>query len=308
MIDLRSLRHALAVAEHGGFGRAARALGLSQPALSRSVQALEARIGTRIFDRAHGGVAPTDVGRVVLDRARSLLRAADEVERDLGQMRGLEVGEIAVAAGPYSAELVLAPALATMAREHPNVGVRLTLDSWEGAVRRLRDRQVDFAVAETSQLSDDPDLAVEPLREHRGGWLVRRRHPLTRKRRVTAADVLAYPLVSTTRIPPRVLEPLLARSGTPARAVPSRAVPTIACEAISIVKQVVRGSDAVGMMVPAMVTGEVERGELELLVAGEPWLRTRAGIITLRDRTLSPAAAALRRYVLDADATLPSEP
>jgi DNA-binding transcriptional LysR family regulator len=70
-MELRRLRHFLAVAEHGNFGRAAATSHITQPALSRSIQALEAEVGAVLFDRRPSGVELTDMGRLVL-RARTL--------------------------------------------------------------------------------------------------------------------------------------------------------------------------------------------------------------------------------------------
>ena len=61
--DLRSLGHAQALAEHASFARAAKVLHITQPALSRSIQELERRVGVRLFDRARRGVEPTEAGR-----------------------------------------------------------------------------------------------------------------------------------------------------------------------------------------------------------------------------------------------------
>ena len=72
-IELRHLRHALALAEHGNFARAAEALHLSQPALTRSLQALEAQVGEQLFDRSHREVTPTTMGELLLQHARQLL-------------------------------------------------------------------------------------------------------------------------------------------------------------------------------------------------------------------------------------------
>jgi LysR family transcriptional regulator, cyn operon transcriptional activator len=68
-LELRQMRHLLALAEHGSFARAASALRLSQPALSRSVQTIEEQVGTRLFQRWASGVVPTDVGRLLIQRA-----------------------------------------------------------------------------------------------------------------------------------------------------------------------------------------------------------------------------------------------
>jgi DNA-binding transcriptional LysR family regulator len=83
MIDLRHLRHALALAEHGNFARAADACHITQPALTRSIQSLEAALGVTLFDRRRGGVEPTAFGRLVLDHAAGLDMGSRELEREL---------------------------------------------------------------------------------------------------------------------------------------------------------------------------------------------------------------------------------
>jgi LysR family cyn operon transcriptional activator len=76
-IDLRHMRHALALSEHRNFGRAAERLGISQPTLSRSIQVLEAQIGAPLFDRLPRDVVPTEVGRVFLERATPIVIQSD---------------------------------------------------------------------------------------------------------------------------------------------------------------------------------------------------------------------------------------
>lgn len=78
-IDLRQMRHVLALAEHGSFARAAAALRLSQPAQSRSIQSIEQQIGTEIYLRAPTGVTPTDAGRLLIQRARPVLQLAKDL-------------------------------------------------------------------------------------------------------------------------------------------------------------------------------------------------------------------------------------
>ena len=71
-MELRQLRHLIAVVEHGSFSRAAEAVHLTQPALSRSIQALEAEVGAAVLERNRGAIEPTDVGRLLLTHARQL--------------------------------------------------------------------------------------------------------------------------------------------------------------------------------------------------------------------------------------------
>src|SRR5512137_2516263 len=100
-LDLHLVRHALVLAKHGNFRRAARALHVSQPTLSRNIAALERSLGVRLFDRSSSGVEPTPFGRLVLERGRGLLAGESDLLREISLQAGLEIGSLAVAAGPY---------------------------------------------------------------------------------------------------------------------------------------------------------------------------------------------------------------
>ena len=92
-MELRQLRHLMAVVEHGSFSRAAEAVHLTQPALSRSIQALEAGVGAPVLERNRGAIQPTDVGQLLLTHARLLDTVTRDLERDIALTQGLELGE-----------------------------------------------------------------------------------------------------------------------------------------------------------------------------------------------------------------------
>lgn len=73
-IELRLLRHALALARHGNFARAAGALNLTQPSMSRSIAALESLLGVPLFDRTNKGITPTAFGRILLECGEAVLQ------------------------------------------------------------------------------------------------------------------------------------------------------------------------------------------------------------------------------------------
>ena len=114
-ISLRLLRHALTLAEHRNFPRAAVALGISQPALSRSMQNLERTVGAVLFDRRPQGVEPTDAGQLLLLRARELLSFSEEFVNEVSRTNSLHRGRIVCGAGPYPAETVVASAMVCFA-------------------------------------------------------------------------------------------------------------------------------------------------------------------------------------------------
>lgn len=85
-LEIRTMRHLLALGEQRNYARAARQLNITQPALSRSIQALEAAVGARLFDRSRARVVPTDIGQRLLALVRPIVNESVEVERQLRQM------------------------------------------------------------------------------------------------------------------------------------------------------------------------------------------------------------------------------
>lgn len=142
-MELRQLRYVTVIAEHGNLGRAARALYVSQPALSYSLKRFEAELGLRIFDRTPAGVVPTAAGREVLQAAAEAVAAADHVaavadRHRLGRV--LRVGFEASGAGELTTR-----SRAEFARRHPNVRVVPKRFDWGGEAPALREGQVDVA-------------------------------------------------------------------------------------------------------------------------------------------------------------------
>ena len=120
-IDLRLIRYAAALAEHGSFTRAADALDIAQPTLSRGIRDLEADIGLPLFTRHRHGVEVTDFGYLFLEQAASVSAQVADLEREVALAKGLHKGEIAVGLGPHAAALLLPHALPRFVSEHPAV-------------------------------------------------------------------------------------------------------------------------------------------------------------------------------------------
>jgi DNA-binding transcriptional LysR family regulator len=102
-MELRQLRHLIAVVEHGSFSRAAEAVHLTQPALSRSIQALESEVGAAVLERNRGAIVPTDIGHLLLTHARLLDTVTRDLERDIALTRGWNWASCASAWGPTAA-------------------------------------------------------------------------------------------------------------------------------------------------------------------------------------------------------------
>ncbi len=301
-VDLNQLRYLLAVAEHGSFVRAATALHLSQPALSRSIQALERHLGAAMFERTGSGTVPTDVGRLTVERARDLVRMADELDRSAHGRRAIETGHVAAGGGPYPMETVLARAAAAFSARHPHVSLHLPVRNWDDLLRQLRSRDLDFFLGEMSTLAGEPELEIEPMpTPHPLFFFLRAGHPLARRSEVALSRILEWPVLSPSRIPPRVLQPMLAswQEAAGVLATP-HPFPAMECGSVSAIKRLVETSDAISAAPIEVVAPDLESGRF-VLVRSEPWFFLHYGLVRLSDRTLTQAAQRFREDVLEAE-------
>jgi DNA-binding transcriptional LysR family regulator len=167
-LDLKQLRHVLALDRYRSFARAAEAVGLTQPALSRSIQALEKEVGARLFDRTRARVEPTAVGVRLIELAQPLVTQVDLAARELQQMVGLDGGLLRIGAGPFAAEVSVGTAVGRLARRHPAILVDVSVGDWPELYRRVLNGELDVAVVDTSLADGDERLVVERLPEHPG--------------------------------------------------------------------------------------------------------------------------------------------
>lgn len=130
MDRLQGLRAFVAVAEHGGFAAAARALDLSPPSITRLVAELEAELGVRLFHRTTRRVALTEEGTLYLERVRSLLADLEEADALVAQRSHRVDGVLRVLATPMLANVLVAPLLPRLADAHPHLRVEVDVQSY----------------------------------------------------------------------------------------------------------------------------------------------------------------------------------
>lgn len=305
-IELRLLRHATALASEGSFAKAARSLHLSQPALSRSIQELERRAGSKLFERGREGALPTEVGRVFLRHAADVLSAAGDMSREMNMVKGLDVGELIVGVGTFPSELFMGEALAKLVKPGSSARIRLVHDQAPGILTRLRRREIDVGVADPGWLGDSADIKTIALSPHQGCAIVRSGHPLLSCRKVDLQDIASYPLITTAAAPSRLaaLSQHGGRTGKTDGNLLSRWMPTIAVESVHMMKRIVAESDGVTLLSLHLVRHELARGELAVLPLPLPWLKVNFSVMHLVHRTLSPLGEAFVRALVEADRAL----
>jgi DNA-binding transcriptional LysR family regulator len=290
-VELRLIRHALALGEHRNFARAAETLGLSQPSLSRSIAALEQSLGVRLFDRSHKGVVPTAFGRVLLERGEAVLEREADLRREIQLLAGLEEGVLAVGAGPYASEISVAAAVARVANAHPRLKIQFLTAGPIEVVGDLFAQRIDVGIADVTGLGDDPRLVVEPLPAHRIYLGCRPEHPLAKETSPSLARVLEFPLVtSLLRGTAAATASYRDGLGRPDVQDASDFTPQILVNSLALARLIARNSDALFPGTAGMIAEDVSAGRLVRLDFDVPAMRTNYGLIHLRGRTLAPAA------------------
>lgn len=178
MLDLRSLRYFVVLARRLNYVRAADELGITQPTLTRAIQALEKRLEVRLFDRDRGGVNLTSQGRVVAERASFLLNDADDLENHTRLYGQGESGRIRFGMAPMPAHAMLRPVLAKRLAIAPNVTNEVVVRDVEALWGMLLSGEIEFFVSPDRPLHDLSQAHVELLAMFPLSLIVRVGHPL----------------------------------------------------------------------------------------------------------------------------------
>jgi DNA-binding transcriptional LysR family regulator len=178
MIDLRSLRHLVVLARQLNYVRAADELGVTQPTLSRSIQALERQLGLRLFDRDRRGVNLTPQGRLVAERAAFLLVDAEDLERQAKLSAQGEHGRIRLGMAPMPARTLLTRALTDRLKLAPNVTHEVVVRDVEALWAMLVAGEIEFFVSPNPPIHHLGDVNVEVLGSFPFSLIVRAEHPL----------------------------------------------------------------------------------------------------------------------------------
>ncbi|MGE8412796.1 MAG: LysR family transcriptional regulator [Pseudomonas sp.] len=290
-IDLRQLRHFIALAEQRSFVAAAAAVNLSQSAFSRSIQALEHSVGCQLVDRGRKDLAPTKQGQLLLEHARRLVSGAQQMANEISQFNGLEAGELRFGCGPAPAAGLIPRAIGSFIGRYPKARVQFQVEDWQSLGKRLLGEEFEFFVADTRHFEADPDYLTQRLRPRKWHFCCRAGHPLAGRDSVSASELMSYPLAVTIR-PPNLRKVIVDLSGKP------DFTPNVECENSYSLLGVVLRSDAIGIVGSYSDALHQAKGELTCLkidgLADDlEELYTRYGIVSRAGYRLSPLAQAM---------------
>jgi DNA-binding transcriptional LysR family regulator len=274
LVSLRELHRLVILLKHRSYMRAAEELGITQSALTRSIQMLETQYSVRLLDRGRGGLRLTPMGWRFIQEAEALLYQASEFARKMSAPNDGSHGKVSIGFAPHAAPLYLPRLIPELIAECPNLSVRAEVQN-AGALFPLLERgDIEFVVCADSQIPEPTPFDLRPLEEVPVAVLVRRGHPLSPKGCYTQADLRTYPNISGRRLGD---EP----------------DPMISCDDFGVLRAVTVATDAMWLGPTLSGLEETAREDLvELKITSATAATTmRLVLLTAPRRTLSPQAA-----------------
>lgn len=284
-MDLRQLKHFVAVAERGNMMHAAKAVNVTQSTLSKSVAALEGRLGVRLFNRGPRGVTTTPYGEKLLTHAKLILNQARRSEEDIRALMEGTGGHVRVGFGANFAGFMLPQAILKVISGRPGITASIISKPFDELLPMLRQGDLDLAVVVFPPEPADEALTFEPLVVSEFCTVCRPSHPLARKRHVELPELTRQSWVLFDR--PRAMQILFASLFLDHDLQPPQ--PVIATSSVFFLKSALLLGDYLSFIPPGLVHEEMKAGTLVKLATELPPIRTTAGMV-YRTEDVMPAA------------------
>jgi len=284
-METRDIEYLLAVDRCGGIGRAAEWLGISQPALTKAVQRVEAQAGLPLFERTANGMRATQAGRCFLERAQRIRLEYDDAIKEMQDMRTGELGVLRLGYSPSLPNAIVLDACRRLLKERPVARLRLRRRLARDLMDLLAAGELDLAIAPVPRQAAGV-FAVEELFDDRLVVVSDESHPLQQRPKLTLADLAGqeWLLPETHIVLRQQVDEAFRRRGLPA--------PNLRVEVdfgTASLFALVRGTQMLGISsahvdatMPGLRPLEIGLDELDL--------RRRIGVVTRAGAYLSPLA------------------
>lgn len=289
-VSRRQLRVFAAVVAEQGFSGAAKALHLTQPAVSLQVKDLERACGLALLDRSGRRIRPTEAGREMLRAAHAVEREMKSAEEAITALKGLRGGLLTVAV-ISTAQYIAPRLLAEFSMRVPDVKLRLEVCNREAMLGHLEADDIDIAVM--GRPPSEIETLAEPFAPHPHVMVAAPGHRLAARRQIPVRALLEEPFIarepgSGTRI---LCDALFARHHL-------AFAPTYVMSSNETIKQAVMAGMALSFLSLHTVGLEVAAGALRVLDVQELPVVRRWYLVHRRDKRLSPAALAFREFMV----------
>ncbi|NQW99021.1 LysR family transcriptional regulator [bacterium] len=283
-VELRHLRYLRAVAEAGGFTRAAAEIGLTQPTLSQQIAQLERALGVELLSRGRRQCRLTPAGEMVMQYARRVLGDMDALKRSLDDMSGLRRGSLAVAALPALAQRLLPLALPRFHQAHPEIRVTVLEMTVDEMARALATGSIEVGIG---CLGTSLGLKGELLFSEELVAVLASDDPLAGRPAVTVAELAQRPII----VPPPGYgtRTLILNAWAKARRPP---VFSLEVGAVESALHAVTGGGGPAIL-PASALWGLKAENWQALRITRPAMRRQIGFLVAQGGTPRPAVQAL---------------
>lgn len=300
-MDLKQLESFVRVAELGSFTRAAIALGVQQPLLSRHVRQLEVELRQNLLDRNGRGVTLTEAGRVLLEHARGILHQVEVAREDLGAVRGSLGGRVSIGLPPSLSRLITVPLSLAFKQKLPGAQLTLTEGFSLQMYEALRSGRLDMAVLYNPVTS--PELESASLHDESlmliGSPQAVRTHGLRSKAELTLQQVAALPLILPSQ--PNAFRLLIESEMMKIQAKPQV---VLEVDGLNAILELVRVGMGFAVLPPYTLAGHGPDHSFSLHRIGRPRLMSQLSLVWSARRQLTSthqaAIAITRERVSDA--------
>jgi LysR family transcriptional regulator of abg operon len=283
-MKLHQLRAALAIAEQGSLRGAARALGMSQPALTHNIGELERELGASLFERRARGMTTTPLGELVLRRARAITNEVRHVLEDVQQTLGGDKGEVAVCLSIVAHLILLPVALPLFQERFASVQLHIVEGSFPAVEASLRNGSIDFYLGPAPKPAPSREYSVEKLFDNTRRVFARRGHPLAQAHSLKELVGASWITTGTTSDAEAEFRALFTRHKLP----PPRLV--IKAESMLSALITMMSSDALVVTLRQYDEFELTRRALQVIDIKEPLPAPAIVVIRRAGIALTPAA------------------
>lgn len=292
-LKTRQLLLLVALAEEGNIHRAALVLNMSQPAASKLLKDLEDVLEVSLFERLPRGMRPTWYGETMIRHARVALASLNQAHDELQAAKSGQFGQVSIGAITSPALMVLPEAVQRVKEQHPDLRVSLQIETSDVLIEKLNQNKLDILVARLFAQHDKSDLLYEPLTEEPISAVARPGHPLLGGNNLALSDVadagwIVPPAGSVLR---HRFELMFQEIGLRAP------VNLIETGALLFTSKMLQQSDMLSVLATDVARYYAAHGLMAILPIALPCQMEAFGIITRRDRLLSPAAEVMLRAI-----------
>jgi len=284
-VQLAQLRNFVTIVDTGSIRAAARQLGLSQPAATKGLRALEEELDTVLVQRSSRGIVLTPAGKTFLTRARAVQSELHEAREELARLSGAGDDTVRVGVASVVGPWLVPPALARFRTEHPDTIVRIVEGTQESLLPALREGALDFAICLRLEPESTRGFTVRPIARFRLTVVGRRGHPMRRARTLEELQGSAW-VMSRPRGSGGVLEHAFKAAGL---ALPASATE---CDSHAIKVALLASTDALGLLGRPMLTEPAAAALLTEIPLVKPFPLLTCSLYTRAESRHGPAARA----------------